>query len=209
MSPPELSVASTRNQSTGRCLAAILDEIDYGIVSYDGHGIVQCNRAAQAQLADRDSPLVSEDGRIRARDASQDKGLQEALRDALVRGRRRLLTLTGTSRPLPVAFVPLANGKDEPDGPVAMLVTGRRDLCSSLAAYWFCAAHSLSPAESGVLTELLAGLQPRAIAERKGVAISTVRTQINMIGEKTSTRGIRELVMLAAGLPPMISMTLQ
>ena len=209
MTTSEPLVASTRRHSSDHWLAAILDEIDYGIVSYDACGIVQCNRAAQAQLAESDCPLLADDGRIRARDPCQDKNLQEALRDALVRGRRRLLSLSGTARPLPVAFVPLTTGNAEGEGPAAMLVTGRRDLCPSLTAYWFCASHSLSPAESGVLTELLAGFQPRAIAERKGVALSTVRTQINMIGEKTSTRGIRELVMLAAGLPPMISMTLQ
>lgn len=205
----EPSVASTRRHSNGHWLAAILDEIDYGIVSYDAGGIVRCNRAAQAQLARHDCPLFDDEGFIRARDPRQDKGLQEALRDALMRDRRRLLSLNGAGRPLPVAVVPLSAGNASDEGPAAMLVTGRRDLCPTLTAYWFCASHSLSPAESGVLTELLAGFQPRAIAERKGVALSTVRTQINMIGEKTSTRGIRELVMLAAGLPPMISMTFQ
>jgi DNA-binding CsgD family transcriptional regulator len=209
MTPFNSTSESTRRQAGDHWLSAILDEIDYGIVSYGVNGILRCNRAADALLASSDCPLLAHDGRLRARDHRQDKSVQDAMRDALERGRRRLVTLIGADRPFPVAFVPLTNCGVADDGPAAMLVTGKRDLCPTLTAYWFCVAHHLSPAESGVLTELLAGFQPRAIAQRKGVAVSTVRTQINTISEKTRARGIRELVMMAAGLPPMISMTVQ
>jgi DNA-binding CsgD family transcriptional regulator len=45
---------------------------------------------------------------------------------------------------------------------------------------------------------------PAEIAHEQGVKISTVRTQISAIRQKTGTSTITALVRLVAGLPPMV-----
>ena len=67
----------------------------------------------------------------------------------------------------------------------------------------FAREHQLTAAEQQVLQSLCAGLQPQEIAQRHGVAISTVRTQIASVRAKTATESIRDLVAMVAQLPPM------
>lgn len=58
----------------------------------------------------------------------------------------------------------------------------------------FAAARGLTPAELGVLTLLLDGETPSEIAATRGVAISTVRTQLKRLFAKTGTRRQADLV---------------
>lgn len=186
---------------------SILDQIDYGMVLVDHGGLIHLNRAARAELADPQYPLRIEGGRLRAVNGTQDRQLGEALNDALRGARRRLMTLDGTGRSLPVAVVPLSSDPHEHGDGLVLVVLGKRQLCSQLTEQWFCRAHGLTPAESAVLGGLLAGYRPSLIAQQSGVAISTVRTHLASIRSKTATGGIRELMMAAAALPPMIAMT--
>ena len=105
----------------------------------------------------------------------------------------------GSTRTLPVGVVPLAGA----ERPLAMLMIGKRALCPPLSTQWFCLMHGLSHAESTVLGDLLAGHEPREIAVRNGVALSTIRTQIARISDKTSLHGIRDLLFAVAALPPL------
>ena len=186
----------------------ILDQIDYGMVLVDQDGLIHLNRAARAELDDPQYPLKIEGRRLRAVDDAQNHQLRNALNDALRDARRRLMTLHGTGRSLPVAVVPLSSDQGECGGGLALVVLGKRQLCSRLTEQWFCLAHGLTPAESAVLGGLLAGHRPSFIAEQSGVAISTVRTQLASIRSKTATGGIREWMMAAAALPPMVATTL-
>lgn len=181
-------------------LTSVLDEIDYGIVLCDEQGIASCNRSAREQLGLRGCPLGCTGGTLRAHDPNEDAKLRAAVHDALACGRRRILGLRGGERPMSVAVVPL--GASRP-APLALVVMGRSRLCSQLTESWFCALHQLTPAESSVLGDLLEGREPRSIALRNGVALSTVRSQIASIKSKTEVHAIRDLVMAAATLPPM------
>jgi len=184
-------------------MRTILDEIDYGIVLCSDAGVVCSNRAAREQLDAKHFPLRIRDAEAGAVDPADNAALRAALVDALARQRRRLVTLRGGERPMPVAVVPLGLGAG-PGASLAMIVMGRDRLCPQLTKNWFCSQHQLTPAESDVLGDLLEGHDPRAIATRNGVALCTVRTQIARIKEKTSLHGIRDLVMAAATLPPMV-----
>jgi DNA-binding CsgD family transcriptional regulator len=55
-----------------------------------------------------------------------------------------------------------------------------------------------------VLEHLCGGVRPTEIAQRQGVAVSTVRTQIGSIRAKTGATSIRELVRQVAVLPPLV-----
>jgi DNA-binding CsgD family transcriptional regulator len=77
-------------------------------------------------------------------------------------------------------------------------------VCEDLSLQCFARSHELTAAETRVLAALGRGVAPAEIAREQGVKISTVRTQISAIRQKTGTSTITALVRLVAGLPPMV-----
>lgn len=177
-----------------------LNQIDYGVVLWPAEGAVRCNRIASQQLADPDGPLRWAGGVLVAADAQQTQRLLLAVADATSLQRRRLVRLRAASGTLTVAVAPVGHGAHS----TAMLVLGRRSVCPPLTVHWFCVEHRFTPTECVVFAALLQGLQPSVIAERQGVALSTVRTQVGSIKEKTGTRCVRDLLLTVAMLPPLV-----
>jgi DNA-binding CsgD family transcriptional regulator len=183
-------------------LTHALDELDYGIVIVDRHGrVVKANHMARCQCASPDSACQLQADRLGARHLADASALQHAIQMATAQARRSLLTLGGEHRHETVAVVPLgATGE-----PAVMLVFGKRQVCETLSVDHYARVHGLTHAESMVLTALCQGDKPLEIAQRFGVAVSTVRTQISSIRQKTQTASIRDLVREIAVLPPIIS----
>mgnify|MGYP002145029906 CR=1 FL=1 len=99
----------------------------------------------------------------------------------------------------------LATGEIAQAGSAAtLLVLGRREVCGSLAVQGFAREYRLSPSEEQVLAALCEGLSPNEVAERHGVKIATVRTQIANLRAKTGAESIRALVKQVAVLPPLV-----
>lgn len=185
-------------------LGALLDELDYGVVVLrDATFVARMNRAARAEI--RGARVVTlADGHLRASRSADSATLFEAAHAAAYRGLRRLITLGDEADAVAVAFVPL--GPPATHGASAtMAMFGRRRLCERLSVQWFARRHSLTSAEAQVLERLCDGLDPRAIADAQGVRLSTVRTHVGRIREKTRTAGIRELLQQLARLPPIVS----
>jgi DNA-binding CsgD family transcriptional regulator len=182
---------------------AVLDEIDYGVLLVSRSlDLRYCNYAARAELRSG-HPMSVVDGRLDVADARSQARLQAAVLDAADQMLRSWLTLDAPGRPASLSVVPL--GRESLHGPTAvLLLMGRRDLCARLTAERYAATHGLTSAETAVLVALVDGLQPRRIAELHGVSLSTVRTQLQSIREKTGTGDIRELVMQVATLAPMV-----
>lgn len=185
-------------------LGALLDELDYGVVVLrDATFVVWLNRAARAEI--RTGGAVSLiDGHLRADLPGDNPMLAEAAHAAACRGLRRLVTLGTEAESLSVAFVPLGPAAaDHVSTTVAMF--GRRRLCERLSVQWFARRHGLTSAEAEVLERLCDGLDPRAIADAQGVQLSTVRTHLGRIREKTGSTGIRQVLQQLALLPPIVS----
>jgi DNA-binding CsgD family transcriptional regulator len=204
--PPLLPRSMTERTPTGgwaRCLGLMLDEIDYGLLLLDANGIVRWrNDRAQAELDDA-HPLQISAGHLGAQLPEDAARLAAAVADAAQRGTREMLTLGAGRQRVTLAVVPLA--PDALDGhPATMLLLGKRQVCEDLSVRGFARAHRLTPAETRVLEALCAGVAPQKFAEHQGVRISTVRTQIGSIREKTGARSIRSLVRMVALLPPMV-----
>jgi len=177
-------------------LRCMLDEIDYGMVLLDGTGhVLHANQAAHAEL-DGGHPLRLVGRELGAQHA-QDAGPLGAALDGARQGLRKLLMLGPAERRVPMSVVPLTEG-------VTLLVLGKRQVCEQLSVQGFARGMGLTPAETRVLESLCAGLRPNEIAQRQGVAVSTVRTQIGSIRAKTGVASIRELVRQVAVLPPMV-----
>jgi DNA-binding CsgD family transcriptional regulator len=184
-------------------LRLVIDEIDYGIALLREGRVACLNRVAAARLADPGCPLRLDGDTLSAAGADDERAWRTALHEAAVLRRRQLMALRRGGDSLPLALIPLQPGHTPGAPGAVMLVMGKRGVCAQLSANWFCRQHGLTPAESRVLCDLLDGVPTRTIAQRHGVALSTVRTQISNIKGKTAIRGLRQLVVAAAALPPV------
>ena len=184
-------------------LAATLDEIDYGMLLLtEASRAIHVNQAARNEL-DSAHPLLLVGGELRARRTPDALQLAEALQAAAQRGLRKLLTLGEGAQRVSVSVVPLA----APDGAgaaVTLVMLGKRQVCEALSVQGYARSHGLTSAETRVLAALCCGTPPTEIAADVGVAISTVRTQIGNIRQKTGARSIRALVQQVAVLPPLM-----
>jgi DNA-binding CsgD family transcriptional regulator len=182
-------------------LAAALDELDYGIVLlFDDMRVVHVNEAALAELDDC-HPLELIGGELRARLARDVAPLHEAVTAAGNRGIRKLLTLGKDGQRGSVSVVPLEAANS---GPRAVLVVlGKREVCESLSVQGFARSYGLTGAETRVLMALCDGTPPTKTAQLLGVAVSTIRSQIGSLRQKTGAESIRALVRQVAVLPPV------
>lgn len=197
-----------------RLMAKVLDEIDYGLILVaDGHHVLHVNHAARAELTAQ-HPLQLLGRELRPRFECDVAPLREALAGAATRGLRRMLALGEGAHRAGVSVVPLLSALDAPDSAsdgaagaldaATLLVLGKRQVCGTLSVQGFARAHGLSPSEELVLRALCEGDSPQEIAERHGVKIATVRTQISNVRAKTQTDSIRDLVQQVAVLPPLV-----
>jgi DNA-binding CsgD family transcriptional regulator len=176
------------------------DELDYGIVIVDRLArVLNANHMARCLCAGRESVCQVQFDRLTARHSGDDHLLQHAVQSAASQGKRSLLTLGSEGRHESIAVVPLGQG------PAVLLVFGKRQMCETLSVDHYARVHGLTHAEGMVLAALCDGDKPLEIAQRFGVAVSTVRTQIASIRQKTQTASIRDLVRRIAVLPPIVS----
>jgi DNA-binding CsgD family transcriptional regulator len=186
----------------GQMFRRILDEIDYGLMLVAAGGVVRyANRAAVQVLQTASAPLSLTEGQTLAAAAQTDE-LKVAVAGAL-KGLRRLVSVGEGLACLSVAVVPLNSVLIEGEEPVALVVLGKQAQSPTLSVDFFGHSHGLTSAELNVLKQMTLGLDPRAIADTLGVAISTVRSHITHIRSKTETSSIRELLLRVSNLPPI------
>jgi DNA-binding CsgD family transcriptional regulator len=195
------SASESVPQAAWHWLAAALDELDYGIVLlFDGTHVVHINDAARVELDDA-HPLQLLGNELRAKLARDVAPLHEAVSDASLRGMRRLLTLGKDAERASVSVIPLEAADA---GPRAVpVVLGKRTVCETLSVQGFARSYGLTSAETRVLVALCNGIPPAQAARELGVAISTVRSQIGSMRQKTGAESIRALVRQVAVLPPV------
>ncbi|MGY0196789.1 helix-turn-helix transcriptional regulator [Leptothrix sp. BB-4] len=178
-----------------------LDELDYGmaIVSRQGR-LMHANHCARRMFERADGVCFLQADRVVARDPLREEPLARAVTAAAQLGRRGLVPVGDPSRPQTVAVVPL--GGSSVQG--VLLVFGKAQMCEALSVDHYARVHGLTHAEGMVLAALCDGDTPAEVAQRFGVAVSTVRTQIAAIRQKTQSGSIRELVRRIAVLPPIV-----
>ena len=184
-------------------LMRMLDEVDYGALMLgDGGHVHWLNHAARAALGPGQPLRLDDSGSLRLRDAEDGARLHAAL-VAARNGLRRLVLLGRGAAALSLAVTPL--GAVELGGTRAtLLLMGRRQVCAALSLQLFARCHALTPSETRVLQALCEGLEPRTVAQRCDIALTTVRTHIGAIRGKVGARGIREVLQRVATLPPMV-----
>lgn len=192
-----------RAWQSARWYELMLDEIDYGVLLLgEDAEVLHINHTARAEL-DEQHPLQLLGHELRARHARDLLLLQQALHGAGQRGLRRLIMLGEAGHRVAVSVVPLSHAGAH--GRTAIqLSMGKRQVCGELSVQWFARSQGLTQAETRVLEALSEGMQPSDIAERHGVGISTIRSQIGSIRAKTHSDSIGALVRQVAVLPPLV-----
>ena len=182
-------------------LTQALDHVGHGMLLLtQGARVLHANRLARLALAD-DHPLCIEAGLLRGRSHADAGQLMTALDAAMHRGMRQMLQLGSGTRRVSVAVLPI----DGEGGGAAVVSLEHPRKPHDLAVQCYARQHGFTAAETAVLEALLAGQPPSAIARAKGVALSTVRTQIGRLRLKTGAHSIRELLERMAALPPMMA----
>jgi DNA-binding CsgD family transcriptional regulator len=194
------------NAGLVRLMAAVLDEVDYGLMLLSADGlVVHANHAALRELGSA-HPLELRSRRLRARDAQEQQPLSDALDAARHRGVRCLLNLGSSEARIGLSIVPLPLALSrQTSGNAVLLTLQRAQLVEKLSVGAFARARGLSQREEEVLTALCEGLRPTQIAERMGVAVATVRSHVHNLKEKTHCRSMVELVKQIALLPPLVT----
>ena len=115
-------------------------------------------------------------------------------------GVRGLLNLATQAAKTTVAVVPLASPASHD---TALLLFARRQLCDGSTMALYARSCGLTAAESKVLGSVCSGLRPQQIALHHNVQVSTVRSQLSSIRQKTRSGSVRELLETIARLPPI------
>ena len=182
---------------------ALVDQIECGLVVCDSRGrLLHANRSARREMNDGRVLRLAHDALQVDPDSHAD--LAAALHDAAIRQRSRLLWLGVDDQQLMIVVRPIAI-EGVGNAQTALIVLGRRDLCSPLGLEMLAIRHGLTLAERRVFRGLIANRSAREIANAHGVCLPTVRTQIQSVREKVGVRSIDELLLRAAQVPPVSS----
>lgn len=185
------------------CLQAVIDALDIGVLVCDERGrLLLANQAARVELAAGGVLHLTADGAL---DVSGGAGLlllRRAVYAASLARSYQLVPLRNGGRQLMVSVQPVRAADGAP--PCALLLLGRRRLCPELAVQELGRLYELTSAERDVLSSLLTGAQVSAMARVRGVAVSTVRTQVAALRAKFGVRRVDDITRLVAELPPML-----
>lgn len=198
---PALSMDETR--ANHGLLTAVVDRIECGLMACGPEGeLLHANVSAQRELQE-EGVLRRVGDRVACHGAA--KGSWQAALNAAALGRMSSLVDLGTAeRPWLVAVMPLGAGEGAGSG--ALVVMGRRSACSPLALEMLASRHGLTWAEGRVLQALIGNRTAREIAAQHGVAIATVRSQIQAVRDKLGVRSIDALLLRAAQVPPVTTL---
>ena len=195
-------------------LRAVLEQVDYGlaVVSVDTRQLLFANTPAWAVLnpaSALQNDLWIAEGRLCTRLPSHMEQLLAALQQT--KSGKRVLINSVAVMPLsalgvttsPSAPADKSVQYTAPSPSCALLVFPKQQLCDTTTITLFARERGLTGAEGQVLMAVCKGMRPQEIASHHGVQISTVRTQLRSIRQKTASDSVRELIAEVSGLPPM------
>ena len=182
---------------------ALLDQIDCGLIACTGEGeLLHANRAGRRELT-HGGALWLAGGRVVC-EASLRFDFEHAVREAVASRRTRMLMVGPEADALRVVVMPVYAAESD-DEPCALVMLGRRALCSPLGLQMMAIESGLTAVEQRVLRALIDGRSAHEIALDHGVALSMVGAQIQAIRDKIGVRSVDALLLRAAQVPPVSS----
>lgn len=183
-------------------LASAIDTLVYPLmVLYPDGQLLHANQAAREML-DAGQPLVlGPDQHVSPRIAQHRSQFSFALQAASA-GQAQQLHWADGPHALHAALRPLdAATANTPSPPVLLMLAPSIE--TEFDASGFAANHGLSAAETRVLEALMHGSKAEDAAERLGVGVATVRSQIAAIRKKTGHDSVASLLAALGHLPPL------
>jgi len=197
---PHAALARLDGATASRLALALVDRIGSGIAAISADGqLLHANRAAREEL--QRGPTLLLDGEQVKCERAHDAEWRAALHDAAVRQRSRLLWLGRDDARLMVIAMPMQ--VEGLASSTALVMLGRRSICSPLGIEMLASRHGLTYAERRVFSALVDNRTTAEIAALYGVGMSTIRSQIMSIREKLQVRSIDALLLRAAEVPPV------
>ena len=196
---------------------SVLDRFRQPVILIDQQRILRFRNQAATDLLEEGDVATEGSGFLRLRDPRHDRQMLVHLRELDLGGHaagdagtleRAVMRLRKSSDDAPVALLllPLRPGSmmgafGDEGLALGMFIDPafRRDPDPAVIA----AAFGLTPAEARVAGALTTGKAPEELADDVGVAISTIRTQIRSLLEKTGARRQAEMVSILAAFPSM------
>jgi DNA-binding CsgD family transcriptional regulator/PAS domain-containing protein len=201
-------------QAEAASFADILDGLSAGMFLVDGRGaIVHANRAARAFLDDSDF-LSSIGGRLTARDPHIDRALRDVfaaadLGDAEIGVKGIAVPLSARTGQGYVAHVlPLTSGDRRRAGiayaAAAAVFVRKAALETPSPPEVIAKAYNLTPSELRVLHAIVEVGGVPEVAAALGIAVTTVKTHLARLFEKTGAKRQADLVKLVAGFSGLL-----
>lgn len=182
----------------------VLDEIDHGLVLLDLTGrILHANHPARRELS-LARALRNGQGLLCAGQAASQQKIRQALKDA-ERDCRSIIELDHDGESLSLAFIPLAAVHGGGVIDTVLVILSRRAGCETLTMQMFARSRHLTRAEQNVLARLCDGHGAEEIACLEGIRMSTVRTHIKNVRQKTGSSSIRDVVHRVSRMPQIVS----
>ena len=183
-------------------LSAAIDTLAYPMLALQSDGLLLHANLAARELLALGKPLeLGPDQRVAPQVAGQRGAFGSALQSASNGQAQRMawadgdLTVHATLRPL---------ADPSPGAPAPPVLVMLPPPAGTLFdASGFAVTHRLSHAETRVLEALLHGHQAELTAQRLGVGVATVRTQIASIRRKTGHDNVASLLAALGNLPPL------
>ena len=201
-----------RDSRRSELLSETLDRLALGAIAVTRDGrILHANAVAETELRSR-SAIMSRDGHLQAVEPQANGPLQRdiafcvrggAARDVAL-GRGHGLDGGLVAHILPLVSRSLEHGFGEQGQAVVFFRPAEAKVEPPLRA--LAERYGLTGTEARVLAGLLGGADARRLAERHGVAVSTIRTHLHHLFEKTGARNRAELVASMRDLIPDVSL---
>jgi DNA-binding CsgD family transcriptional regulator/PAS domain-containing protein len=186
---------------------SVLDTFPFGILLVDRELAVVHANAAAAEMLNRREPIRSEKGRVALTDRTTQGALERAVQqagDAAGLGGKGIgIPASGKGKPSVVHVLPLRRtqiGRGLGSRAIAALFVAPAALPSRMPADALAAIYDLTPAETNIFELIAAGRSPAEIADKLGIAPSTVKSHVLHLFAKTGCRRQANLVKLASSL---------
>lgn len=190
----------------GEAALAAVDRLDFGVFLVDASGqVVSCNRSGRV-LLDLEDGLRLRQHRLQVDDPATQQTLERVLAgQAGETGGAVAIPRKVPRRPLSMLVSPLGLVGGAPAGASLLFVTDP-DRRGEVPEKVLAALYGLTGAEVRVAHLLTRGLSPAEVASEEGISVSTVRSHLKRVFEKTGTHRQGELIqLLLGGLAPFQS----
>jgi DNA-binding CsgD family transcriptional regulator len=204
----ESKIAQLSTGDVPAIVQSILDCIQIGAMAVGaGMRISFANRAAVRECS-RHALLRIEDAQVAvlALPGEADHARMAKAVEGAHAGHWSLVRVGSGAGTQSIAVFPLVP-TERTSGALALLLFGLNPNQEPLAIQLYAGSCGLTPAETRVLLGLSEGLVPKQIATKHEVLLSTVRTQISSIRDKTGTRHLGDLMQALVTLPPIMPRT--